>query len=162
MANDGTAFVVSNQWHKDEIQQVQELAEHFNIPFEENVHPGDDMNHQKRKSSTPIQSIEIGNQISMKADGLNAINFLIEFFKKVGLKRLSEFKELKRGTFSVVVKAADSPNPKYYSKYVYENRERYYIHTYNSNSEKRDFIKQIAERFYPDEKLTILPNETVD
>jgi len=34
IANDGTAFVVSNQWHKDEIQQVQELAEHFNIPFD--------------------------------------------------------------------------------------------------------------------------------
>lgn len=34
IANDGTAFVVSNQWHKDEIQQVKELAEHFNIPFD--------------------------------------------------------------------------------------------------------------------------------
>lgn len=34
IANDGTAFVVSNQWHKNEIQQVQELAEHFNIPFD--------------------------------------------------------------------------------------------------------------------------------
>lgn len=37
IANDGTAFVVSNQWHKNEIQQVQELAEHFNIPFDEDV-----------------------------------------------------------------------------------------------------------------------------
>lgn len=35
IANDGTAFVVSNQWHKNEIQQVKELAEHFNIlPFD--------------------------------------------------------------------------------------------------------------------------------
>lgn len=34
IANDGTAFVVSNQWHKSEIQQVKELAEHFNIPFD--------------------------------------------------------------------------------------------------------------------------------
>lgn len=34
VANDGTAFVVSNQWHKNEIQQVQELAKHFNIPFD--------------------------------------------------------------------------------------------------------------------------------
>ena len=98
----------------------------------------------------------------MEADGLNAINFLIEFFKKVGLKRLSEFTALKRGTFDVVVNATVNPNPKYYSKYVDENGERYYIHTYNSNSEKRDFIKQIAKQFYPDEKLTILPNETVD
>ena len=162
VANDGTAFVVSNQWHKNEIQQVQELAEHFNIHFEENVLPGDDTNNQKRKSATPIQSIEIGNQISMEADGLNAISFLIEFFRKVGLKRLSEFQELKRGTFGVVVNAENSPNQKYYSKYVDEDGERYYIHTYNSNSEKRDFIKQIAEKFYPDEKLTILPNETVD
>ena len=37
IANDGTAFVVSNQWHKNEIQQVQELAEHFNIPFDGDV-----------------------------------------------------------------------------------------------------------------------------
>lgn len=37
VANDGTAFVVSNQWHKNEIQQVQELAEHFNIPFDGDV-----------------------------------------------------------------------------------------------------------------------------
>ena len=37
IANDGMAFVVSNQWHKDEIQQVQELAEHFNIPFDGDV-----------------------------------------------------------------------------------------------------------------------------
>lgn len=37
IANDGTAFVVSNQWHKDEIQQVKELAEHFNIPFDGDV-----------------------------------------------------------------------------------------------------------------------------
>ena len=34
IANDGTSFVVSNQWHKSEIQQVKELAEHFNIPFD--------------------------------------------------------------------------------------------------------------------------------
>lgn len=34
IAYDGTAFVVSNQWHKNEIQQVKELAEHFNIPFD--------------------------------------------------------------------------------------------------------------------------------
>lgn len=34
IAIDGTAFVVSNQWHKNEIQQVQELARHFNIPFD--------------------------------------------------------------------------------------------------------------------------------
>ena len=34
IANDGTAFVVSNQWHKNEIQQVKDLAEHFNIPFD--------------------------------------------------------------------------------------------------------------------------------
>lgn len=34
IANDGTAFVVSNQWHKNEIQQVKELAGHFNIPFD--------------------------------------------------------------------------------------------------------------------------------
>lgn len=34
IANDGTAFVVSNQWHKSDIQQVKELAEHFNIPFD--------------------------------------------------------------------------------------------------------------------------------
>ena len=162
IANDGTAFVVSNQWHKNEIQQVQELAEHFNIHFEENALPGDDTNNQKKKSATPIQSIKIGNQISMEADGLNAINFLIEFFKKVGLKRLSEFTALKRGKFGVVVNATVNPNPKYYSKYVDEDGERYYIHTYNSNSEKRDFIKQIAKQFYPDEKLTILPNETVD
>lgn len=162
IANDDTAFVVSNQWHKNEVQQVKELAEHFNVPFEEDVHPSDDMDNQKRKSATPIQSIEIGTQISMKANGLNAINFLIEFFKKVGLKRLSEFTELKRGTFGVVVNAVDCPNPKYYPKYVDEKGERYYIHTYNSNSEKRDFIKQIAKKFYPDEKLTILPNETVD
>lgn len=80
----------------------------------------------------------------------------------MGLKRLSEFTELKRGTFGVVVNAADSPNQKYYSKYVDEGGERYYIHTYNSNSEKRDFIKQIAEHFYSDEKLTILPDETAD
>lgn len=33
VANDGIAFVVSNQWHKNEIQQVQELAEHYSIPF---------------------------------------------------------------------------------------------------------------------------------
>lgn len=162
IANDGTAFVVSNQWHKNEIRQVQELAKHFNIHFEENALPGDDTNNQKKKSATPIQSIEIGDQISMEADGLNAINFLIEFFKKVGLKRLSEFTALKRGTFDVVVNATVNPNPKYYSKYVDEDGERYYIHTYNSNSEKRDFIKQIAKQFYPDEKLTILPNETVD
>lgn len=162
VANDGTAFVVSNQWHKNEIQQVQELAEHFNIHFEENAFPVDDTNNQKKKSTTPIQSIEIGDQISMEADGLNAINFLIEFFKKVGLKRLSEFTALKRGTFGVVVNATVNPNPKYYSKYVDEDGERYYIHSYNSNSEKRDFIKQIAKQFYPDEKLTILPNETVD
>ena len=162
VASDGTAFVVSNQWHKNEIPKVKELAEHFNIPFEENVLSGDGVDTQKRKSATPIQAIVIGNQISMKADGLNAVNFLIEFFKKVGLKRLSEFTELKRGTFGVVVNAVESPNQKYYSKYVDEDGKRYYIHTYNSNSEKRDFIKQIAERFYPDEKLTILPNETVD
>lgn len=162
IANDGTAFVVSNQWHKNEIQQVKELAEHFNIHFEENAFPVDDTNNQKKKSTTPIQSIEIGDQISMEADGLNAINFLIEFFKKVGLKRLSEFTALKRGTFGVVVNATVNPNPKYYSKYVDEDGERYYIHSYNSNSEKRDFIKQIAKQFYPDEKLTILPNETVD
>lgn len=162
IANDGTAFVVSNQWHKSEIQQVKELAEHFNIHFEGNVLPDDDTNNQKRKSATPIQSIEIGDQISMKANGLNAINFLIEFFKKVGLKRLSEFTTLKRGTFDVVVNATVNPNPKYYSKYVDEDGERYYIHTYNSNSEKRDFIKQIAKQYYPDEKLTILPNETAD
>ena len=37
IANDGTAFVVSNQWHKNEIQQVKELAEHFNIPFDGDV-----------------------------------------------------------------------------------------------------------------------------
>ncbi|WP_302614844.1 AAA family ATPase [uncultured Bacteroides sp.] len=37
IANDGIAFVVSNQWHKNEIQQVQELAEHFNITFDGNV-----------------------------------------------------------------------------------------------------------------------------
>ena len=37
VANDGTAFVVSNQWHKNEIQQVQELAEHFNITFDGDV-----------------------------------------------------------------------------------------------------------------------------
>lgn len=37
IANDGTAFVVSNQWHKSEIQQVKELAEHFNIPFDGDV-----------------------------------------------------------------------------------------------------------------------------
>lgn len=37
VANDDTAFVVSNQWHKNEIQQVQELAEHFNIPFDGDV-----------------------------------------------------------------------------------------------------------------------------
>lgn len=37
VANDGTAFVVSNQWHKNEIQQVKELAEHFNIPFDGDV-----------------------------------------------------------------------------------------------------------------------------
>lgn len=161
-ANDGTAFVISNQWHNNEIQRVQELAEQFNIPFAGIIHKDDDTNNPKRKSATPIQSIEIGNQISIKADGLNAINFLIEFFKKVGLKRLSEFKELKRGTFGVVVNAADSLNQKYYSKYVDEDGERYYIHTYNSNSEKRDFITQIAEHFYPDEKLTILPDETAD
>lgn len=34
IANDGIAFVVSNQWHKNEIQQVKGLAEHFNIPFD--------------------------------------------------------------------------------------------------------------------------------
>lgn len=34
IANDGSAFVVSNQWHKNEIQQVKELAEHFNIPLD--------------------------------------------------------------------------------------------------------------------------------
>ena len=37
IANDGIAFVVSNQWHKNEIQQVQELAEHFNITFDGDV-----------------------------------------------------------------------------------------------------------------------------
>ena len=37
VANDDTAFVVSNQWHKNEIRQVQELAEHFNIPFDGDV-----------------------------------------------------------------------------------------------------------------------------
>lgn len=37
VANDGTAFVVSNQWHKNEIRQVQELAEHFNITFDGDV-----------------------------------------------------------------------------------------------------------------------------
>ena len=37
ITDDGTAFVVSNQWHKNEIQQVKELAEHFNIPFDGDV-----------------------------------------------------------------------------------------------------------------------------
>lgn len=34
IANDGTAFVVSNQWHKNEIPQIKELAERFNISFD--------------------------------------------------------------------------------------------------------------------------------
>lgn len=34
VANDGTAFVISNQWHKNEIPQIKELAERFNISFD--------------------------------------------------------------------------------------------------------------------------------
>lgn len=48
VANDGTAFVVSNQWHKNEIQQVQELAEHFNIPFDGDVDEYEDEDQGKR------------------------------------------------------------------------------------------------------------------
>lgn len=34
VANDDTAFVISNQWHKNEIPQIKELAERFNISFD--------------------------------------------------------------------------------------------------------------------------------
>lgn len=34
VADDNLAFVVSNQWHKNELQQISRLAERFNISFE--------------------------------------------------------------------------------------------------------------------------------
>lgn len=123
-----------------------------------------DDNGGKKKPPTPILSIKIGDSLSLEANGLNAINFLIKFFKTVGIDRISKFEDLKHGTFQVVIKSNDNPYEKYYKKYVDEHGERYYIHTYNSNESKRKFIKQVANKFYPGEPLTILPleNETAD
>lgn len=50
IANDGTAFVVSNQWHKNEIQQVKELAEHFNIPFDYALGESDNMDDESEQN----------------------------------------------------------------------------------------------------------------
>lgn len=59
------AFVVSNQWHKNEIQQVQELAEHFNIPFARIVLPDNDTNNPKK---------EVGNSYSVNRNREPNIN----------------------------------------------------------------------------------------
>lgn len=50
IANDGTAFVVSNQWHKNEIQQVKELTEHFNIPFDYALGESDNMDDESEQN----------------------------------------------------------------------------------------------------------------
>ena len=50
IANDSTAFVVSNQWHKNEIQQVKELAEHFNIPFDYALGESDNMDDESEQN----------------------------------------------------------------------------------------------------------------
>ena len=50
IAYDGTAFVVSNQWHKNEIQQVKELAEHFNIPFDYALGESDNMGDESEQN----------------------------------------------------------------------------------------------------------------
>lgn len=52
IANDGTAFVVSNQWHKNEIQQVKELAEHFNIPFDYALGESDNMDDESEQNDS--------------------------------------------------------------------------------------------------------------
>lgn len=50
IANDGTAFVVSNQWHKNEIQRVKELAEHFNIPFDYALGESDNLDDESEQN----------------------------------------------------------------------------------------------------------------
>lgn len=117
----------------------------------------DELDGGNKKPASPIDSIQIGNTLSINANGKSAIDFLVDFFKIVGLDRLSKFKDLKRGKFQVVVKSQENPEERYYKKSIEENGENYYIHTYNGNDEKRKFIKLIADKFYPDEPLTILP-----
>ncbi|MBD5272317.1 MAG: AAA domain-containing protein [Bacteroides sp.] len=115
-----------------------------------------------KSSGGPIESIRIGNSLNIEANGKNAINFFIDFLKLVGLEKLSEFKELKRGSFQVVVGSDVNPNPKYYRRSEIVDGKRYFIHSYNGNEEKRNFIKKIAEKYYPNEDITILPDEAAD
>lgn len=52
---DGQAFVVSNQWHKESIPQVKELAESFNVPFESAVEEYDNEDDESSTSGKRLK-----------------------------------------------------------------------------------------------------------
>lgn len=103
IANDGTAFVVSNQWHKNEIQQVNELAEHFNIPFDSSSTKGEEDDDVPAGTVNPKLSVTFtknGKTFNSGTQRSIYINTLIE----IGLEKVAEAFDQKKYALPRVTK----------------------------------------------------------
>lgn len=106
IANDSTAFVVSNQWHRDEIQQVKELAKHFSIPFDSSTVKDDE---DDEDDNVPAGTINPKLSVSFPKNGKTFntgtqrsiyINSLIE----IGLEKVAGAFDKKKYTLPRVTK----------------------------------------------------------
>ena len=89
VANDSTAFVVSNQWHKNEIQQVQELAEHFNIPCDSATIKSDDDDNVPAGTVNPNLSVTFSQNGKVFNTGPQT-SIYINALKEIGLEKAAE------------------------------------------------------------------------
>lgn len=102
-ANDSTAFVVSNQWHRDEIQQVKELAKHFSIPFDSSTVKDDEDDNVPAGTINPKLSVTFpknGKTFNTGTQRNIYINSLIE----IGLEKVAGAFDKKKYTLPRVTK----------------------------------------------------------
>lgn len=103
IANDSTAFVVSNQWHRDEIQQVKELAKHFSIPFDSSTVKDDEDDNVPAGTINPKLSVTFpknGKTFNTGTQRSIYINSLIE----IGLEKVAGTFDKKKYTLPRVTK----------------------------------------------------------